>query len=316
MKIALCDFDEKYLSSLLTYLYGKCTGNSFFTFTTLEDYEESLIEGSYEYVVMGDTFHEALKHKEEIEECVPADSKLIILSSSIDKLSSDEGHEVYKFGPMDGLCRMMSQDSKKVSQAKSFAIYSPAHHELTEMYGLSMSQMLSENMKVLLVDAMHCPVIRRLIRDGPTGSIVDVIYKLENGKVDEIRDLIEEFGGVDILPFALTPTDVISISKSQWSSLIDYIMSLGYEAYVFVIDDINQGFREIMEMVDSCVLINRRGDYYKMQQEDMRDYIRSLGTKITTVELLMSANNLNEGCYQLEELLTGNLGRYVRSQHY
>ena len=48
----------------------------------------------------------------------------------------------------------------------------------------------------------------------------------------------------------------------------------------------------------------------------MRDFIKTLGVKTTSIELLMSANNLSEGCYQLEELLTGNLGRYVRSQNY
>ena len=45
-------------------------------------------------------------------------------------------------------------------------------------------------------------------------------------------------------------------------------------------------------------------------------FIKTLGVKTTSIELLMSANNLSEGCYQLEELLTGNLGRYVRSQNY
>ena len=313
MKVALCDFDEKYLDSLLTYLYGKCANNSFYTFTTIEDFEES-ISSRYDYCVIGDDFYKELSSRKEVNRNNLG--KLVILSSSIDNLSNEEGCFVYKYGPMDGLYKMLSGVIRRKSSAKSYAIYSPSHHELTEMYGLSMSQMLSEEMKVLLIDTMHIPIIRRLIRDGPRGSIVDVIYKLENNKSGEIKDLIDEYNDVDILPYALTPTDVISISRSQWKMLIGYIESLGYDAYVFVLDDINQGFKEIIEFVDNCVLINKRGDYYKMQQEDMRDYIKTLGTKITTVELLMTANNLSEGCYQLEELLTGNLGRYVRSQNY
>lgn len=313
VKIALCDFDEKYVDSLLTYLYGKCSGNSFATYTTVGDFEESINNVRYDYSIIGDKFYEELSSVEGSRDNL---GKLVILTSSIDSLSSEDGCYVYKYGPMDGLHKMISGIRQSRSSAKSFAVYSPSHHELTEMYGLSMSQMLSEEMKVLLIDTMHLPIIRRLIRDGPRGSIVDVIYKLENSKSEEIKDLIDEYKGVDILPFALTPTDVISISRNQWKMLIEYIDSLGYDAYVFVLDDISQGFKEIIEYARNCVLINKRGDYYKLEQDDMRDFIKTLGVKTTSIELLMSANNLSEGCYQLEELLTGNLGRYVRSQNY
>ena len=313
VKIAICDFDKKYVDSLLTYLYGKCPTGSFATFTTINDYEDSLNNGRYDYSIIGDKFYEELNSR---KVCIANTGKLIILSSTIDNLSNEDGCYVYKYGPMDGLHKMISGVGRNTTLAKSFAVYSPSHHELTEMYGLSMSQMLSEEMKVLLIDTMHLPIIRRLIRDGPRGSIVDVVYKLENDKSHEIKDLIDEYNGVDILPFALTPTDVVSISRSQWNMLIEYIDSLHYDAYVFVLDDINQGFKEIIEYAKNCVLINRRGDYYKNEQEDMRDFIKTLGVRTTCVELLMSANNLSEGCYQLEELLTGNLGHYVRSQNY
>ena len=313
MKIAICDFDEKYVDSLLTYLYGKCSANNYATFTTINDYEDSLTKAEYDYCVMGDKFYEKLRGNNGSN--VNA-GRLIILSSAIDNLSSEEGCYIYKYGPMDGLYKMLNSNNRNITAAKSFAVYSPSHHELTEMYGLSMCRMLSEEMKVLLVDMMHIPIIKRLIRDGPKGSIIDVIYKLENNKSEEIKDLMDEYKGVDILPFAHTPTDIISISKSQWKKLIDYIDSLDYEAYIFVLDDISQGFKEIIERAGNCVLINKRGDYYRMQQEEMRDYIKSLGVRTTGVELLMSANNLNEGCYQLEELITGNLGHFVRSQNY
>ncbi len=311
MRIAICDFDDKYLYSLLTYLYGKCEKEEFFSFTTLEDYEESLSEGGYDYTVMDEDFYEKWKDKKN------SIGKLIILSAKIDNIGNrDEYQVIYKYGPMDGLYRIMKKKSRKTSGAKKYAIYSPIHHELTEMYGLSMCQMLSESSKVLLIDTMYCPLVEKLIRDGPRGSFIDVIYKLCNGKSDEIRELIEEYDGVDVLPFVCNPTDTASVNKEEWNMLIDYIDSLNYETYVFLLDEINQGFRSIMEYVDNCVLINKKGDYYKSKQANMQKYIRSIGTDATAVELLMSANNLTEGCYQLEELLTGNLGRYVRKQNY
>lgn len=319
MRIALCDFDDKYLSSLLSYLYGKCNDKNFATFTGVGDYCEAIDSKSYDYTVMGDEFYESYVDKTtEALDGINNAGKLIILSSTIDNLASNSSHQViYKYGPMDGLYRMMEhKKSGSASGGKRLAVYSPTHHELTEMYGLSLCQMFAESQRVLLIDMMHCPIIKKLIRDGPRGGIIDAVYKLENNKASEIQDLIEEYSGIDVMPLATSPMDVASISKQQWKMLIEYISTLNYEVFVFLIDEINQGFREIIENVDSCILINRRGDYYKDTQDYMKEYIRNLGTSTTPVELIMSANNLNEGCYQLEELLTGNLGRYVRAQSY
>ncbi|MCR4612059.1 MAG: hypothetical protein K5644_09200 [Lachnospiraceae bacterium] len=316
MRIALCDFDDKYLNSLLSYLYGKCESKNFASFTTIEDYEAASNNNQYEYTIMADDFYEKLKVLKKDSLCKES-GKLIILSATIDNLQSEDAYSViYKYGPMDGLYRMMEYKSYKASDSRKYAVYSPSHHELTEMYGLSMCQMFRESKKVLLIDTMHCPIVKKLIRDGPRGGLIDVIYKLENDKSCEIENMIEEYSEIDVLPLALNPMDVASIKKEQWRMLIDYVDSLKYEVYVFLIEDINQGFKEIMNYVDNCILINKRGDYYKETQDYMKEYIRGIGTSTTSIELLMSANNLSEGCYQLEELLTGNLGRYVRSQNY
>lgn len=318
MKLAICDFDERYVNSLFTYLYGKCDSNNFSSFTSVEDFEASLLNNEYNYIIMGDEFYEVLKASREDTGIKDTRSgKIIILSSSIDNLQNEESYQVvYKYGPMDGLYKMINHTKRKARESKSYAVYSPTHHELTEMYGLSMCQMLLESSNVLLVDMSSCPVIRSMIRDGPRSGIVDVIYKLENNRTWEIKDLIEEYSGIDVLPMSLSPTDVASICKSQWKKLIEYIDSLKYETYVFIIEDISQGFKEIVEYVDNVILINRKGDYYKVKQDEMEKFIKNMGTKVTSVELQMSANNLNEGCYRLEELLSGNLGRYVRNQKY
>jgi len=318
LKVAICDFDERYVNSLLTYLYGKCDNLAFSSFTSVEDYMASLLNNEYNYNIMGDEFYEVYKaSREETGETMVDVDKLIILSQTIDNMQNDDAYQtIYKFGPMDGLYRMMDYSRSKPSNSKSFAIYSPAHHELTEMYGLSMCKMLEENERVLLVDTVNIPVIRRLIRDGPRNGIIDVIYKLENNRNWEIKELIEDYNGIDVLPMALCPTDIASISKKQWKSLIEYIDSLKYGAYVFIMEDINQGFREIVDYVDNCILINRKGDYYREEQEEMREFINKIAHNTTSVELKMSANNLSDGCYKIEELLTGNLYKYVKSQNY
>ena len=319
MKVAVCDYDEKYLSSLLSYLTCKCVNDDFSSFTKVEELISANQNKQFAYTVISEEFYDELTDAIGVnnELMLKSMGKIIYLSASIDNLiRQDNSQVVYKYGPMDGLYRILTHRNTKASTSRKYAVYSPTHHELTEMYGLSMCQMLSENKKVLLIDTMHCPIVRRLIRSEPRGGIIDVIYKLENEKKEEIVDLIEEYDRVDVFPLSLNPTDMASVTRDEWGKLIDYIDALDYETYVFVVDDINQGFRQIIEYVDNCVLINKKGDYYKNTQEHMKEFICNAGTVTTPVELLMTANNLNEGCYQLEELLSGNLGRYVRAQKY
>ena len=92
VKIALCDFDEKYVDSLLTYLYGKCSGNNYATYTTVADFEESLINVRYDYSIIGDKFYEELS---DVDNRVNL-GKLVVLTSTIDNLSNEDGCYVYK----------------------------------------------------------------------------------------------------------------------------------------------------------------------------------------------------------------------------
>ena len=101
LKVAICDFDEGYVRSLLTYLYGKCDNLTFSSFSTIEDYMASLLNNEYSYTIMGDEFYEVYKVSNE-ENKIASDvkeDKLIILSASIDNLQSEEAYQtIYKYG--------------------------------------------------------------------------------------------------------------------------------------------------------------------------------------------------------------------------
>ncbi len=320
MKVAICDFDESYVENLFTYLLGKCNAD-FARYTTVEDYEAIEIRSEYDYTIMSDDFLDTIKALEEHPGILLSVKNLIVLSARIDCFDIKEASQiVYKYGPMDGLVNLIgstrsyTKTRDKSSSTKKWALYSPCHHELTEAYGISLCQMLSENASVLLVDMMRKPLLNELISEGE--SLVDFVYNLENDNQVSPDYIIKKYQGVEIFPFAFNPLDLSEITGEQWRKILEYINELSYENVVFIFDDLNQGFKEIMSQVDECLFINKKGDYYKYLQQGMKDTVERICNKVSSVELMMSAKNLNEGCYQIEELLTGNLGKYVRAQGY
>lgn len=324
MKVAICDFDKKYVENLFTYLLGKCNGIDFFTFTTVEDYEVRIMnEKDFSYVIISDEFYE-LKEAYEKENCVNncLNTRYIVLNTTLEKFEYEGSYQtIYKFGPMDGLWRLINnnlnntrEESYSNLHRKSTAIFSPMHHELTEAYAFCYAQNLSENGRVLMVNMMTRPLFKKVGDDEEVGSIVDFVFDLEARSNKDIEVELSNYKGIDLFPVAYNPLDIMTITKEEWEHVISYIDSMNYDRVVFLIDDINQGFKEIMSYVDECLVINKRGDFFKCVQQELTEVVRNLCNKVTVIELLMSAKNLTEGCYQIEELLSGNLGKYVRSQ--
>jgi hypothetical protein len=67
-------------------------------------------------------------------------------------------------------------------------------------------------------------------------------------------------------------------------------------------------------MLDKLYLLEKTGDYFRKSQEMFLDYIERLGLEvdIEDVVLPMTVGNLSDSPYQLEELLHGNLGAFVK----
>ena len=66
--------------------------------------------------------------------------------------------------------------------------------------------------------------------------------------------------------------------------------------------------------MDKLFVLGKPGDYFRKSQELFLDYIERSNTEIELENVLlpMSAGKLSDGAYQLEELLQGNLGVFVR----
>lgn len=68
-----------------------------------------------------------------------------------------------------------------------------------------------------------------------------------------------------------------------------------------------------MNYIKRMILLSRPGDFYKKSSRKIEAYLSSINGEIDVqrLELPMSASNLTDGSYRIEQLLSGNLGRFV-----
>ena len=73
-------------------------------------------------------------------------------------------------------------------------------------------------------------------------------------------------------------------------------------------------FSKFIDSFNKLYVLVKSGDYFKRAQEQFFDYLERLETNVDIEEVIlpMSAGNLSDGEYHIEELLQGNLGMFVK----
>jgi hypothetical protein len=81
-------------------------------------------------------------------------------------------------------------------------------------------------------------------------------------------------------------------------------------------DQMLQGFEEIVGGMSELILLGRPEDYYRKSQSKCMMYLKNIDDppKIQEVLLPMSASNLVDGTYEFGQLLEGNLGNFVKRE--
>ena len=88
----------------------------------------------------------------------------------------------------------------------------------------------------------------------------------------------------------------------------------GYDTIVILYGRAIPGFAEMMEGCEEMIVLGKPGDYYRKSQSRFLEYLHTNGIRVQVEEVMlpMSAGNLVDGTYVIEELIQGNLGLFVR----
>ncbi len=317
IRLLVCDLDEAYLDAVVRFLLGSKKDFVVNTYTDLDIFRED--RGRYEIGLLTTPFLEAYDKGDILSEI----GEVLQLSDSMEPPFKTY-EKLYKFQAMDQFLDRILRTSYLVPEERIrngadiryLAVYSPMHHELTLPFSLLLSRLMLTEGSVLFVDMEASSILPELLNHVPEKNLLDYLYMLEVSEPEagDIYEFCDHYEGISILPPVRSPAEIGSIRIEQWRRLMEGLSKEKFQVVVLLFDEVHVGFEEMVEYCDELVLVSRPGDYYRKYERTFLKYLKLSGitTEIREISLPMSANNLTDGSYQMEELFQGNLGNFIR----
>lgn len=316
LEIALCDLDSNYVLKFANHLMMKANVGVHI-FTTPEGFFSD--ETDFDVAIMTEEFEEIsgfrpkgmIGHKYFLtEDSANVTDGFIYKFQAVDKILDEitELKEVTKSGI-----------SKKNSNEKSklIGVYSPVNHELQLPFSMALGQAYRTGGKVLFVDLEEISIMPNLIGRNCERNLMDLLYLLNTNAEDmedSLSEYVRSFMGFDYIEPFWNPNEISEIDEDTWDRFFEMLVKTDYDVVVVLFGRAINGFARYIERLNRLFVLGRPGDYFKKGQENFLDYLDRIKANISVenVILPMSAGNLSDGTYQLEELLQGNLGVFVR----
>lgn len=320
-KICICDEDAQYVNAFASYLMERLHGVSIYSYTSTHAFLES-----------GETFSIGILGKEFLNVLEFSGKELVGEKFYLcdERIAAEYEHlpMVYKYQSMEIVEEMIQQYQKKQEggswelgrpmDTSVYGIFSPICHELQMPFAFAVCQIFRERGRVLFIDLEDISIMKNLIHQPERKNIMDLLYHLSRTEEEgvDIREYIISFMGIDLIPPFHNPEEFNEVESQTWECFFSMIVEQGYEFVVILFGRTMQGFRNMLSCCRELILLNKPGDYYRMSQNRFLEYMEEnrIHTTVEPMLLPMSAGNLVEGAYDLEELIQGNLGMYVRRQ--
>ena len=311
LEIALCDLNSDYILKVAGQLMEKAQA-VVHVFTTPEGFFSC--ENDFDVCVLTKEFEEisgfrpkgSSGHKYFICETESEDLDCIYRYQSIDKIL-DAITELREVG--------QKSSTKKSNEISKFTgIYSPVCHELQLPFSMALGQSLRTKGKVLLLDLEEISIMGSLVGTTTERNVMDLLFEISTGQSSvDLSRYTETFMGFDYIEPFLNPNEIGEIDEDTWLKLFELLAKSEYSHIVVLFGRAVNGFSKLLSVMNQLYVLSRPGDYFRKSQDLFLDYLERISCKVEVkcVSLPMSAGNLSDGTYQLEELLQGNLGMYV-----
>jgi len=314
MELALCDSCEDYIVKFASYLMDSMDV-SIHIFTSQETFFADT--NSFDLGILSEDFKEVADFKSEGEV-----KRKYFLSEDPEESSENS---IYKYQSIDHILdeieelksQVKNLASIKKSNVKSnmIGVYSPVNHEMQLPFSMALSLGFKDLGKVLFLDLEEISVMPNLIGRTCERNLLDLLFDVNTnpGKFN-INDYVGHFMGFDYInPFS-NPSDICEIDSDSWKIFFDQIQRADYQNIVVLFGSAINGFLSFIERLDMLYVLGKSGNYFDKSQKLFYDYIERVDATVEcqNVILPMSAANLTDGGYQIEELLQGNLGVFIK----
>ncbi|SFN74811.1 hypothetical protein SAMN04487831_103146 [Pseudobutyrivibrio sp. UC1225] len=315
LEIALCDLDSNYVLKFASHLMRKANVGVHI-FTAPETFYSD--ESDFDVAIMTEEFDEIsgfrpkgmIGHKYLLTEEPGIISENVIYKYQAVNMIFDDITELK--GSMNAVSKRDSNEKSKL-----IGVYSPINHELQLPFSMALGQAYRTGGKVLFVDLEEISIMPNLIGRNCERNLMDLLYILNTNSDDmekSLSEYVRSFMGFDYIEPFWNPNEIGEIDEDTWDRFFEMLVKTDYDVVVVLFGRVINGFSRYLERLNKLFVLGRPGDYFKKGQENFLDYLERIQANLSVenVILPMSAGNLSDGTYQVEELLQGNLGVFVK----
>lgn len=316
LDIALCDLDSDYILKFANHVMKK-TNVRVHIFTTPEGFFSD--DTDFDVAILTEEFEEISGFRPKgmierkyflTEDLADVKEGVIYKFQAVDKIL-DEIQELKEITKNSISIRNSNEKSKLIG------VYSPVNHELQLPFSMALGQAYRTGGKVLFIDLEEISIMPNLIGRNCERNLMDLLYLLNTNTEDiekGLSDYVRSFMGFDYIDPFLNPNEISEIDEDTWDRFFEMLVNTDYDVVVVLFGRAINGFSRYIERLNRLFVLGRPGDYFKKGQDNFMDYLARIEAEVSVenVILPMSAGNLSDGTYQLEELLQGNLGVFVK----
>ena len=314
LQIALCDSNEDYILKFASYLMDQ-TDASIHVFTTPEGFFSD--EGCYDVTIMSEDFKEVSGFRQK-----GTVGHKYFLSENQEDISESN---IYKYQAVNNILEKITElrfkknlgvsISPSNTKSKIIGVYSPICHELQLPFSMALGQGYRTDGRVLFLDLEEISIMPDFLGKSCEKNLMDLLYEIDTNTSElNLSEYVKSFMGFDYIEPFFNPNEISEIDEKTWRKLFSLIDNAGYDVVVILFGRTINGFAEFLDQLDRLFVLTKAGDYFRKSQRFFMDYMDRLGINVDTRDVIlpMSAGNLSDNTYQIEELLQGNLGMFVK----
>lgn len=323
IRLLIADTDSSYLNALVRYLIG--TGNRY-EVTGYTDVGRFIREANdFTLGLLGSEFIDAVrKHPVKKQQF----TRIMHLTDSLDEEKTDF-EQIYKFQNMSTFIEQMrnavnihdvdTRVSGMVNESQNIrVVFSPMHHELALPFALSMAKIMGENSQTLFVDMEDISIMQQLLDREVKRDLGDYLYHMA-GQTAPDGNMTDFIGFYDSFYYMAPMKGLAALAQvtpEQWISFIGNLRKSEFEQVLILMDSSVNGMDEILQAADEILLLGKPGEYYtySMRVFAERMSMEGLSEKCRQMLLPMSAAAQGHGSLAAEQMMGGNLGRFVRRE--
>lgn len=308
--LAVCDSEAAYAYQLADYFSNK-KGFPFQVqlFTSIHTLEEYSAKQPLAVAVVSEKDYEEEVKNFPIEHLVilkEGDTKIGEEIKTLYKYQSSEKltKELLEWIAKEGILGRAVEEGKEL---KLIGIYSPVGKCLKTSFAFVMGQLLSKKHKVLYLNMESYSGLGKLLQKHFTSDMSELIYYLQNTQEKftyRMSSMIEQTGGLDILPPFDSYLDFVSVTKDEWFQLIREIeKGSDYEYLILDLSDAVQGLFDILRLCDVIYTLNREDGFSMAKIEQYEEILKKSNYddiwKKTKKYTIPTIKNLPSGLLQL-----------------